>query len=301
MTPKLTGRRRQGRREHGDWRVPLDNPADAEHLPRLPLGMWQRLHAQAASWQEAQGDFDIIPLTGAPRRMRLALAWLLLLPLSLVMVLALVLQLFRATPVVGRADFWLSDPVWFTLVGIGGLAALLIIKLANPLLIYIYVLGHELTHAVAALMCFGKIKDFRVGCRGGYVVTDTDNLFISLSPYFVPFWMLVWMLLLWAGNALWPFAEYETWFYAGFGFWWSYHLVWTFWVIPREQPDLLENGLFFSMLVVLLSNIAVLIGVLCFFNIISFDGYFAEMKNSALLLRDTGMDMLGLLRSLLGL
>ena len=50
--------------------------------------------------------------------------------------------------------------------------------------------GHELTHALFVLLCGGKIHDFRVTADGGHVVTDKNNLLISLSPYFVPFWSL---------------------------------------------------------------------------------------------------------------
>ncbi len=285
MTPRLTRRRRrQAGPEHGDWRLPLDRPAEAEHLPPLPVSMWRRMQIQVATWQEADFEPAIIPISGQPRALRLAISVLLLLPLSIVSVFALLMQLCDAASTVQDAAFWLSNPVWFTMVGVAGFVSLVIAKLAGPLLVYVYVLGHESTHALAALLSFGKVKAFHFGVDGGYVETDADNLFIALSPYFVPFWMLVWMLLLWAGNALWPFEAYEAWFYGGFGFWWAFHLYWTIWVIPREQPDMLENGLLFSTLVILLTNMGVLLGILWCFGIITPAGYAEEMVRSGLLL-----------------
>ncbi len=284
MTPRLPRGRHKHQREHGDWRMPLARPAEAEHLPTLPVSVWKRMQLQVATWQEMECEPTIVPISGRPRALRLALSLLLLLPLYIIMLFALAMQICDASSAVMNSAFWLRDPVWFSLVGAAGFVSLVIAKLAEPLLVYVYVLGHESTHALAALLSFGKVNAFHFDCDGGYVETDTDNLFIALSPYFVPFWMLVWMLLLWAGNALWPFPEYEAWFYGGFGFWWAFHLYWTFWVIPREQPDMLENGLLFSMLVILMTNMGVLLGILWCFGVITPGGYVEEMARCAQLL-----------------
>ncbi len=276
--------------EHGDWRLPLDCPADAEHLPTLRPPLWRRVQLQARYWQEAEVSLEppIIPISGWSRALRLLLSLIVLLPLSLVMVLALGLQLYQAAaPAIGKSSFWLSVPVWYTMVGLTGFVSLAVAKFFEPILVYIYVLGHESTHAVAALLSFGKINDFKFNVEGGYVETDADNIFIALSPYFVPFWMLVWMLGFWLANHFFPFEAYEPWFYGGLGFWWAFHLYWTFWVIPREQPDMLENGLLFSMLVIVLMNIVVLLGILWFFGAISPESYQACFMQSAQRIADT--------------
>ncbi len=273
--------------EHGDWRLPLDCPADAEHLPTLSPSLWRRVQLRVEYWQEAELEPPIVPIHGAARVLRLAISLLLLLPLLVIMVFALMVQLYRATPAMGQSSFWLSEPVWFTLVGVAGFTSLMVAKLAEPLLAYIYVLGHESTHAVAALLSFGKINAFKFNMDGGYVETDADNIFIALSPYFVPFWMLVWMLSLWLGNLCCPFDAYEPWFYGGMGFWWAFHLYWTIWVIPREQPDMLENGLLFSMLVILLMNIGVLLGILWCFGVVTPESYWADFVRCAQRIADT--------------
>ena len=151
-----------------------------------------------------------------------------------------------------------------------------------PLLAYVYVVGHELTHALVALCCLGKVTDFKFTTQGGYVDTDKDNTAIALAPYFVPLWMLVWVGLLWAVNWLYTFDAYHPWFYAGTGFWWCFHIYWTMWVIPREQPDMLENGLVFSFLITLMMNIVVLLLILRMFGLVTLHGYWLDVQRCAL-------------------
>jgi hypothetical protein len=44
---------------------------------------------------------------------------------------------------------------------------------------------------------------------------------------------------------------------------WSFHLFWTLWIIPRDQPDLQENGTFFSLALIYLANVLLLSSLLC--------------------------------------
>jgi hypothetical protein len=118
----------------------------------------------------------------------------------------------------------------------------------------------------------------RVDVNGGYIETDKDNTYIALAPYFVPFWMLVWVLLTWLIGLFLPEGWLTAWFFGGAGFWWSFHIYWTIWVIPREQPDLLENGVTFSLLIVIIANIVGLILLLRFFGFISLRGYWQDLQ-----------------------
>ncbi len=219
---------------------------------------------------------------GVKKIIRLLIALLLLLPLSITMVYALALQLYHSLPTTAaNVGFWLSDPIYFTILGITTYTALIISRLVTPALVYFYVLGHELTHALAALTCFGKICSVSVDFSGGYIETDKDNPYIALAPYFIPLWMLVWVLLAWLASLFLPAGWLEPIFFAGAGFWWSFHIYWTIWVIPREQPDLLENGVTFSLLIVLITNIAGLVILLRFFNFISLHGYWHDFLTCA--------------------
>lgn len=286
--PRQKARRRQTREpEFGDWRVPVDRPHEVEHLKPTPVSVLRRLKVQAAYWQSVepvytQDDLDEWqPIHGWKRVVRLCIGVFLLLPLSVVMVFALLQQLYHAAPVVGSIDFWQSVPVWFSVLGALVFMAVKFFRLIDPILMFAYVAGHELTHAITALMCFGKVQTVSVDLDGGYVDTDTDNLFVSLSPYFVPLWMLVWLGAFYSVNWLFPFESYQAWFYAGFGFWWAFHVYWTLWVIPREQPDLLENGVVLSFMIIMLTNIAALLLMLRCFGVISLRGYAQDFVTCA--------------------
>ncbi len=263
--------------EHGDWRVPVSNPAEAIHS--MPDSLWRRMRMRAdylvasnPAYPLAEEDI-IVPISGWPRVLRLMIASLVLLPLSVVMVFALLVQLYHATPAMQEVAFWLAPSVWHALLGAFALFVSTLSSSLKMLLVYIYVVGHELTHALATLMCMGKVRKFQVGFDGGFVETDKDNLFIALSPYFVPLWMGLWLLVFASAHWLWPHDLLETLLYIGFGYWWSFHIYWTLWVIPREQPDMLENGLMFSALIIMLTNIAILILILAFFGCVSLQGY----------------------------
>ena len=254
--------------------------------------MWKKMQLRVeylqsqsgAYWAQddyAEDDVPVVPISGWPKILRIIIAVCVLLPLSVVMVFALLMQLYHAAPTVSTPAFWLSEPIWYTLLGACTFLAMMIARVFEPVLVYVYVLGHELTHAIAAKLCFGHVRDFKIDFDGGYVETDTDNLFIALAPYFVPLWMLFWLGALWVVNLCYPFETYLPWFYAGFGFWWTFHLYWTIWVIPREQPDMLENGLELSMLITILMNILILIVVLCCFDVMTPRGYLEDFVSAA--------------------
>lgn len=61
---------------------------------------------------------------------------------------------------------------------------------------WIYVFGHELTHALWAWVFGGKIFEMKVSSEGGVVRTDKSNFLIVLAPYFFPVYVLI-TLLLW--------------------------------------------------------------------------------------------------------
>lgn len=298
------------KREFGDWRVDTPaKPVEPQHM-----NMWQHAHRRlnqlenatsyGALWrhsvsvtytpgQAADEEYDetspqIVPISGSKRVIRLLIATLLLLPLSITMVYALALQVYHALPTTAAdVGFWLSAPIYFTLLGIFTFVALIIAQFATPILVYFYVLGHELTHALAALTCFGKISSVSVDLDGGYIETDKDNTYIALAPYFVPLWMLVWVLFAWVVGLFLPEDSITPWFFGGVGFWWCFHIYWTIWVIPREQPDILENGITFSLLIVIIANIAGLILLLRFFNFISLSGYWQDFLTCAGKLAET--------------
>ena len=125
-------------------------------------------------------------------------------------------------------------------------------------------LGHELTHAVFVLLHLGKVTNIHVSTAGGYITTTKTNLLIALSPYFVPCYSILVVL---AHLGLRHFGVIsEVWdplFYALIGATWMFHMIWTIWMLPKDQPDLKENGTFLSLVVILLANLIVLSALMC--------------------------------------
>lgn len=136
-------------------------------------------------------------------------------------------------------------------------------KLLRKSFLYLYVLGHELTHAIFIFLCGGKISGFKVTPDGGYVITNKTNVLIALSPYFVPFWTSLVLIISYIVRCLVHLPFHDEVLYFLIGFTWTFHLAWTIWMIPRDQPDLKENGSFFSLTVIYLANILLLATLLC--------------------------------------
>jgi len=143
---------------------------------------------------------------------------------------------------------------WFLAFGAGFLTWFLIYFLL-PRTMWLYVLGHEFTHALAAMMAGGKISSFQVSAKGGHVVTDRVNWWITLSPYFIPLYALIWMAL-WISVDFWhPLKPYQPILYFGLGVFWCFHLTFTTSMIRLGQTDLSSQGLIFSIVVILLTNL----------------------------------------------
>lgn len=163
--------------------------------------------------------------------------------------------------------FWQSSPFWYFTVGALLMMGWFASKIGRNFFLYLYVLGHELTHALF-IKCFGgKVLDIHWSTKGGYVTANKTNWFIALSPYFVPFWSVI-ALVVYLLIGL--FQELPAWgtlvFYGVMGATSMFHLGWTLWMIPRDQPDLKENGIFFSLTLIYLGNLLLLITLLCAAN-----------------------------------
>lgn len=160
--------------------------------------------------------------------------------------------------------FWQTSAFWYFATGSLLMAGWFLSGLLQSVFLYLYVLGHELTHALFVYLFRGKVTDFHVSLEGGYITTNKTNLVIALSPYFVPFWSVVavaiFMLFRYTTGL--P-AHADKVLFAVIGLTWTFHFVWTLWMIPRDQPDLKENGTFFSLVVIYLANLLVMALLLC--------------------------------------
>lgn len=161
--------------------------------------------------------------------------------------------------------FWQSPQFWYFAIGSLLMLGWFWSKLGQSFFLYLYVFGHELTHAAFVKFFGGKVYDMEWGSTGGYVTTDKSNWVISLSPYFVPFWSVIAVILYAVPCFFWEIpGEADLVFYAVMGASWSFHMAWTIWMIPRDQPDLKDNGTYLSLVLIYFGNLVVLVGLLCF-------------------------------------
>lgn len=138
--------------------------------------------------------------------------------------------------------------------------------------VYLYVVGHEFVHVLATWMCGGRVESFNVSPAGGSVVTSKTNIFIELSPYFVPIYtLLLGPVFMIAKAATDGFAGLTTIFLFLVGFTLAFHFVMTTEVLKMEQSDIAKSGMVFSLVLIFLFNIVIIMGVFCpFFKGISF-------------------------------
>jgi hypothetical protein len=149
---------------------------------------------------------------------------------------------------------------WWLYVG-GAMAYFLFEKfLTKPMTLY--VVGHELTHALSGLLSGAKIHSFKAGSKGGEVRLSKTNLFVALSPYVVPIYALL-VILLFALLRLWwkdPLLSHFFQFFLGAAL--AFHLSMTVAAIHRKQPDLKIMGIFLSGILIAIGNVLIL-GVFC--------------------------------------
>jgi hypothetical protein len=209
----------------------------------------------------ARADFGASAETLSLRRFK----WLIgvaLLPLCWVLVETF-LVLLQADTLAAR--YWQSPE--FAAFGLGCFAwMVLFFGFRNRAMIWLYVAGHELTHALFVLIFRGRVSQIHISSGGGHILTDRNNFVISLSPYFFPFYtavaIIVWTILEWVLRETGPLNP--VWLCGSIGFTWMFHLTFTLWMIRRDQPDVEQNGRLFSFTVIFLTNLLLICAMLIF-------------------------------------
>lgn len=156
-------------------------------------------------------------------------------------------------------QFWAAEEFWFFSLGVV-LWLITFFGLPRPLLVYVF--GHELTHAVWVLLMGGRVSQFRVGRHGGHIMTDRNNFWIALAPYFFPLYSIIAIGIYGALSLAMDMQPYGRLLYAVIGVTWAFHLTFTCWMIPKSQTDLTDHGTFFSLVVIYLMNLLLLIVML---------------------------------------
>lgn len=147
----------------------------------------------------------------------------------------------------------------FWIAFLGGMACWLVIYLLLPKPIWIYVFGHELTHALWTWLFGGKVKALRVSARGGHVVISKSNFLIVLAPYFFPFYVAALVGLFTFGHVLFGWTRFMPLFHLLVGAAYSFHITLTCQILRTRQSDITSQGLLFSAVVIFLGNASVLL------------------------------------------
>jgi len=150
-----------------------------------------------------------------------------------------------------------ADVVWVaTLAGAGCWLAIFLL-LPKPM--WVYVFGHELTHALWTWALGGRVKKFKASSEGGHVVVTRNNFIIALAPYFFPLYAVLVVLVFAAGHWVWNWRNYLVWFHLLLGAAYGFHVTLTWHILKNEQSDIADQGYLFSAVVIFLGNVAVLL------------------------------------------
>lgn len=155
--------------------------------------------------------------------------------------------------------FWVSEEFWFFSLGV---VLWLVAFFGLPRPLWIYVFGHELTHALWVWLHGGRVSEFRITPHGGHILADRINTAIALAPYFFPIYSLLVIAAYGIAGLFWDMAPFRPVLYMLIGATWAFHITFTVWMIPRGQSDLTYGGTFFSLVLIVALNVAVLSGFL---------------------------------------
>jgi len=145
-----------------------------------------------------------------------------------------------------------DTPYYFLAGGVAYLTVHFLFK--KP--VFTYVIGHELTHALFALLFGGSVKAIQASDRGGRVTITKSNFIITLAPYFFPLYTFLALLLFWTARAMDARREAIVLFIFLSGATFALHLTLTAVFLQTDQNDIREEGAIFSYPLILLFNIS---------------------------------------------
>ena len=150
-----------------------------------------------------------------------------------------------------------ADTVWVPFLA--GAACWLVVFLLLPKPMWLYVFGHELTHALWAWLFGGRVKKMKVTSAGGHVVVSKTNFLIVLAPYFFPLYAVLVILAFAIGHWIWDWRGYFVWFHLAVGAAYAFHVTLTWQALKTRQTDITSQGYLFSAVIIFLGNVSVLL------------------------------------------
>jgi len=162
----------------------------------------------------------------------------------------------RALWLVLRAGYG-ADTVWVPILA--GAACWVVVFLLMPKPMWIYVFGHELTHALWTWLFGGQVKRMKITSKGGHVLISKTNFLIALAPYFFPLYAVIVIASFALGNLIWDWRHYMVVFHLLIGAAYAFHITLTAQVLQTRQTDITSQGYLFSTVVIFLGNVCVLL------------------------------------------
>lgn len=178
-----------------------------------------------------------------------------------------------------------------------GCAAYLVVHLLFRRPILTYVFGHELTHALFALIFGGSVKSFHASQRGGRVTITKSNFIITLAPYFFPLYTFIALTAHTVAGAA-GVNGAGPWLVALAGATYAFHLLLTFSFLSADQDDIREHGALFSYPLIYLFNI-VFLALLMRLLVTENMDFFAYLRDAIIASIEIVLQVLGLAKGLL--
>ena len=150
-----------------------------------------------------------------------------------------------------------ADTTWIPFLG--GAACWCVVFFLLPKPMWIYVFGHELTHALWTWIFGGKVKRMKVTSSGGHVVVSKTNFLITLAPYFFPLYAMIVIAVFALGHWIWNWQKFFVYFHLLLGAAYAFHVTLTFHTLQARQSDVTSQGYLFSAVIIFLGNVAVLL------------------------------------------
>ncbi len=148
----------------------------------------------------------------------------------------------------------LAGGAWPFLAVASGLMAAVLMFWALPVPLRLYVLAHELTHALWGALMGARISGLRVSGSGGYVKLSQSNWFIALAPYFFPLYALIVALAYYILLVFFDLRPYVLVWLGLVGITWGFHCVFTIYALAQDQKDVRDYGRVFSFGIIYLMN-----------------------------------------------
>ncbi|MBU1087290.1 MAG: hypothetical protein KKD05_07215 [Candidatus Omnitrophica bacterium] len=142
---------------------------------------------------------------------------------------------------------------------LSGIGLYILLYFSGLKMSFLYVLGHESTHALLALLCGGKVKAFKVSAQGGSVAATKSNVLISLGPYCLPIYTILIIAGFFCATIFYPYInDYLQILILLIGCSIAFHFLMTVHSLRVEQPDITENGYLFSLTLIYLINLSII-------------------------------------------